>query len=78
MNIGYSILSDIVNRKRWAKAIQPSKSTTKHIIQSLDMKIETQKYLEAYTRERDLNERKLEHYQTVDFPMTPICGNINS
>lgn len=40
-------------------------AATKHIIQSLDTKIETQKYLEAYTRERDLNERNLEYYQIL-------------
>jgi aminoglycoside phosphotransferase (APT) family kinase protein len=38
-------------------------TATKHIIQSFDSKIETQKYLEAYTRERDLNEMHLEYYQ---------------
>ena len=40
-------------------------AATKHIIQAFDTKNETQKYLEAYTRERDLNERHLEYYQLL-------------
>ncbi len=38
------------------------KASTKHVIPSFDPKIETRKYLEAYKRERELNERNLEYH----------------
>lgn len=49
-------------------------AATKHIIQALDTKIETQKYLEAYTRERDLNQRHLEYYQLLSCTIFIFLG----
>ena len=40
-------------------------AATKHIIPSFDSKIETQKYLDAYRGERDLNEQHLGYYQVL-------------
>lgn len=40
-------------------------AATKHIIPSVDSKIETQKYLDAYKGERDLNEQYLGYYQVL-------------
>jgi aminoglycoside phosphotransferase (APT) family kinase protein len=49
-------------------------AATKHIIPSFDSKIETQKYLEAYTRERDLSERHLEYYQLLGCAIALFTG----
>lgn len=40
-------------------------AATKHIIPSFDSKIETQKYMDAYRSERDLNEQNLGYYQVL-------------
>ena len=40
-------------------------AATKHIIPAFDSKIETQKYLDAYRGERDLNEQHLGYYQVL-------------
>jgi aminoglycoside phosphotransferase (APT) family kinase protein len=40
-------------------------AATKHLITSFDAKIETQKYLDAYRGERDLNEQHLGYYQVL-------------
>jgi len=40
-------------------------AATKHIIPSVDSKIESQKYLDAYRGERDLNEQQLEYYKIL-------------
>jgi aminoglycoside phosphotransferase (APT) family kinase protein len=49
-------------------------AATKHIIQSFDSIIETQKYLEAYTRERNLNQRHLEYYQVFGCVIALFAG----
>jgi aminoglycoside phosphotransferase (APT) family kinase protein len=49
-------------------------AATKHIVQSFDSKIETQKYLEAYTRKRNLNERHLEYYQLFGCALALFAG----
>jgi aminoglycoside phosphotransferase (APT) family kinase protein len=49
-------------------------AATKHIIQSIDSKIETQKYLEAYRRERELNEQHLDYYQLLGCAIFLFAG----
>lgn len=46
-----------------ASTLVIDKAATKHVVPSFDPKIETRKYLEAYKRERELDERYLEYYQ---------------
>ena len=49
-------------------------AATKHIIPSFDSKIETQKYLDAYRRERDLNEQHLGYYQVLGCALRLFTG----
>ncbi len=47
---------------------------TKHIIPSFDSKIETQKYLDAYRSERELNEQHLGYYQVLGCALRLFAG----
>jgi aminoglycoside phosphotransferase (APT) family kinase protein len=49
-------------------------AATKHIIRSIDVEVETRKYLEAYTRKRDLDERLLEYYQLLGCAIFLFAG----
>jgi aminoglycoside phosphotransferase (APT) family kinase protein len=49
-------------------------AATKHIIQSFDPLNETQKYLEAYTRQRGLNARHLLYYQVFGCAIALFAG----
>ncbi len=50
------------------------KAATKHLIPSFNSIIETQKYLEAYKNERDLNEQHLEFYQVLGCVIALFAG----
>jgi hypothetical protein len=47
---------------------------TKHIIPSFGSKVETQKYLDAYRSQRDLNEQHLEYYQVLGCALRLFAG----
>lgn len=49
-------------------------AATKHIIPSVDPEIETQKYLDAYRRERVLNEQHLGYYQVLFSALCLVNG----
>jgi len=49
-------------------------AATKHLIPSFDSNIETQKYLDAYKSERDLNDQHLEFYQVLGCVIALFAG----
>jgi aminoglycoside phosphotransferase (APT) family kinase protein len=49
-------------------------AATKHLIPSFNSIIETQKYLEAYKNERDLNEQHIEFYQVLGCVIALFAG----
>jgi aminoglycoside phosphotransferase (APT) family kinase protein len=49
-------------------------AATKHLIPSFDSKIETEKYLSAYTCERQLNEHNLVYYQVLFCALRLFAG----
>jgi hypothetical protein len=47
---------------------------SQHLIPSFDSKIETQKYLDAYRRERELNGQHLGYYQVFGCALRLFAG----